>query len=917
MKYIFFIVSMVTFVYHGFAQGYTTNNIIDSSTYGKWPMIRNEQISDDGNIIAYEIEEGKSKGAVYMIQSVVNDYKRVVKDVLKIQFADNSHSLGVLLRNGELLSIKPNIHEKRIAADVSNLFMYSDNGEMVVYSIKGIVDTLVFLKSGKRRYAIDFKDVMTSPDRKKIFVIRSSVNAKSQLLMIDVQSGKSEEIWNGAEIIYSCVRPRGGGIAISVKEEHYGNYITSLLVYDSIGKKFKKLIDDLDPSLHFGDRIFPSAWQFNQDGTRLLITLTKKVDTISSKSLASDSPIILNQTDAVLEVTRAVERELTFNRSAIFNVLTNKLVYIEDELVSPRPESINGFTEQSSSYLFGSLRPKSKLWFKDSSSYKLVLINLTNGKCDLLCDDVQKTMNRSISPDGQYVVWFDWDSLSYVSYEIATGRRRLLGKEADTQFYDYDAFKNTRRRSCYGLRNQEESVTWIPGSYCFLVYDRFDIWIFDPSGSQLGKNITNFFGRRHGIVFSLLDESVKYNLCNRNQSSNMILVGFNVQTKENGFWKLDEIVQDPKKLVMNNYYYYLPRISEAFKFDVQSTIGFKPIKARTSNCWLVKRMNVSNYPNLYLTRDFVQFKAITQLNPQSKFNWITSELINWEIPGIGSSKGILYKPSNFDSTRKYPLIFNYYVRRTDELGHNFIFPNYTRANLDIPTFVSNGYLVFVPDIDYVSGKNGDRALAYLESAARYLCKNNWVDSTKLGLQGHSFGGYITNYLVTHSNVWAAACEFAGSSNLLSAYNQLNYESGNDRQLFYETFSQGSAFGFGVTPWTNLDLYIKNSPIFYVHRVSTPLLIVHNRMDRSVPFEQGMELFLALRRNEKNVWFIQYNDEDHLLSNDANAMDFTRKLMSFFDYYLRNRERPVWMETNSKSINYRFEDGYQIGSFETR
>ena len=256
------------------------------------------------------------------------------------------------------------------------------------------------------------------------------------------------------------------------------------------------------------------------------------------------------------------------------------------------------------------------------------------------------------------------------------------------------------------------------------------------------------------------------------------------------------------------------------------------------------------------------------------------------------SQGILYKPENFDPHQKYPLIFDYYEKRSDEL-HEYIRPTWSGNRINIPYYVSNGYLVFVPDIYYKAGHNGEGVVNAVVSAAKYLSRLPYVDSTRLGLQGHSFGGWETNYLITHTqNIFAAACEASGVSDQISAYDQTD-DDGGPRQRFYETQSQGSPFGVNVTPWTRPELYSANSPVLSVGNVTTPLLMSHGDKDAAVPYAQALEMYLAMRRAGKKVWFLHYEHAGHNLSGN-DAKDFTCRVKQFFDYYLKDFSPPLWM-----------------------
>jgi len=263
-------------------------------------------------------------------------------------------------------------------------------------------------------------------------------------------------------------------------------------------------------------------------------------------------------------------------------------------------------------------------------------------------------------------------------------------------------------------------------------------------------------------------------------------------------------------------------------------------------------------------------------------------LFKWKLPDGNIGEGILYKPENFDSLRKYPVILNFYENQADEVN-NFLFPKLSSGDLDIPYFVSNGYLVLCPNIYFKVGHTGECALNSVLSAAKNLSRKSWVDSRKMGIHGHSMGGYEVNYIVSHTNFFAAASEGSGPTDLISGYGSLNGW-GISLQFIYEAYQ----LRLNSTLWNTPNMYIKNSPIFFADKVRTPLLIMHNKEDFQVPWQQGIEWYTALRRLRKKTWMLQYDDEGHAINSEQNQLDYSFRVMQFFDVYLKGDNPPKWM-----------------------
>jgi dipeptidyl aminopeptidase/acylaminoacyl peptidase len=253
------------------------------------------------------------------------------------------------------------------------------------------------------------------------------------------------------------------------------------------------------------------------------------------------------------------------------------------------------------------------------------------------------------------------------------------------------------------------------------------------------------------------------------------------------------------------------------------------------------------------------------------------------------SEGVLYKPENFDPSKKYPLILYFYETHSDNL-HDYIPPTPTGSRLNVSFFVSRGYVVFLPDIHYTVGKPAKSAYDYVVSAAKSLATHSWIDSKNIGIQGQSWGGIQVAQLVTMTDMFKAAWAGAPVANMTSAYGGIRWESGANRQFQYEKTQSR----IGATLWEKPELYIENSPLFHLPKVKTPLVIMANDADGAVPWCQGIELFTAMRRLGKKVWMLNYNGEAHNLVERKNKKDIQVREQQYFDWLLKGEKAPKWI-----------------------
>ena len=470
----------------------------------------------------------------------------------------------------------------------------------------------------------------------------------------------------------------------------------------------------------------------------------------------------------------------------------------------------------------------------------------------------------SLSPKGRFVIWYDPSSKNYMTYEVATGTIRNATQKISEKLYD-DEDDHPDDPPSLGIAG------WLENDEAVLVNDKYDIWRVDPAGSTVPVNFTAGYGRKNKTVLRYI-RTDRENLFIK-QELPVLLRGFNRTTKYDGFFsKSNASPGIPEKIVTGPY---------AYSF---------PIKAKHADAFVLNRMNVQESPDLYFTKDFKAFSRLSEINPQQKeYNWLTAELVKWKMFDGKESEGLLFKPENFDPKKKYPVIFYFYERDADGL-YNYRTPAPSASTINIAYFVSNGYLVFDPNIYYKDGEPGESAYNSVVSAAKHLSKYPWVDSTKMAIQGQSWGGYQVAYLVTRTKMFAAAGAGAPVANMTSAYGGIRWGSGLNRQFQYER----SQSRLGATLWERQDLYIKNSPLFKANKISTPLLIMHNDKDGAVPWYQGIELFTALRRLNKKVWLLQYNDEDHNLVERRNRKDLSIRLAQFFDHHLKGAPPAKWI-----------------------
>ena len=522
--------------------------------------------------------------------------------------------------------------------------------------------------------------------------------------------------------------------------------------------------------------------------------------------------------------------------------------------------------------------------------YKL---SLKDGSRELICKDARFS-NFSTSPDGAYAVGFHSKENNWYLFTLATGEFKELTSQLGVTFWNEED-DHPADPGAWGR------ATWSDDSKFFWIPDQYDLWQFDPTGAVAPFRVTEGVGRQTKTTYAYAnpysDPEARGPM--GGFGGGQVKAGkpawfttFNNVTKERGY-AMKDITKKKAKL---------QKIYEG-----PYSFGSLCVSAgKKANTYLFTRGNFEDGNNVWMTADnFKTQKQMSDINPQQRdYNWGTVELVSWKSEDGKPLEGLLFKPENFDPAKKYPVMIYFYEKNSETL-YNSRVPAPSASTVNIPYFVSNEYIVFVPDLVYEDGHPGQSCLKCLMPGCDMLCEFPWVDGDNMAIQGQSWGGYQVAYLITQTGRFKAAGAGAPVSNMTSAYGGIRWESGIARTGQYE---EGQS-RIGKNLWEGFDLYVENSPLFHVPNVTTPVLIMHNDADGAVPWWQGIEFYNGLRRLGKQAWMLEYNDEAHNLRERRNRKDLSIRLSQFFDHFLKGAPMPIWMSKGVPATLKGIEYGY--------
>ena len=622
--------------------------------------------------------------------------------------------------------------------------------------------------------------------------------------------------------------------------------------------------------------------RFSESGERLFFGTAPVPEPVPEDTLLDSEKARLdvwNWKDDLLQPQQLeqLKEEKKRTYKAVYDFNTEKMVQLADKTV----RRVNTLPEGDGEVALGLSRvPYLQLLSWEASRYQdAYIIDMETGEKNMILE--KEPSSIKLSPGGDYVLWYETADSTWNTYSVEDGTKHKLTTGLDVAFYNVENDIPNEPRP-YGYAG------FTKGDKYVLVYDQWDIWKLDTEGKKAPENITNGYGRENEIRFRHIDLDPEQHYID----DEVLLYAFNDKTKSTGYWKADADKSEvPEKLVMQD-----------FRFN-------RPEKAKDAEKLIWRKQNFQQYPELWVSNmEMGNPIKLTNTNPQQdKYRWGNVELVHWTSFSGEELEGMLYLPENFDESKKHPMLVYFYEKSSDRL-HGHRIPSPSRSIINPAYCVSNGYVVFIPNITYETGYPGQSAYNAVVSGTMAMTeRHDFIDIDKMGLQGQSWGGYQIAHLVTQTDLYAAAMAGAPVSNMTSAYGGIRWGSGMSRMFQYEETQSR----IGGTLWEKPLRYIENSPVFHVPEIETPLLIMHNDDDGAVPWYQGIELFVAMRRLNKPAWMLQYNDEAHNLRRWPNRMDLDKRMMQFFAHFLKDEPAPVWLEKGVPAIEKGRTKGYEL------
>ena len=904
---------------------YGQKKVLDHSDFDIWNRIQNSAIDSKGEYIMYSIEKGEkdshlkikdlnsnlifdhersgrsqftydSKFAIFTIKAWEDSIKVMKKNKVKKDMMPKD-TIGIYNIEKNSIHKIANVKSYKLPEKWSGYIAYTFENSVKSDTTKKKIKKKSKKASAKNGYPLVIHNLNTG-EGDTISFVTSYAFAKESEVLSYITTGIKDSISSGVYVVDLKKYDKK-----NIYESHEKTKYFQHTISDS-GKKIAFIVDtDSSKSYHRNNEFY--IWDNSQNNLKLIANKEISPD---GYRVSSDGMVSFSKDESKLYFGLALP-EIYQDTSLLDEEIVNVEVWSYDEprLYTIQEKQLNNDKKKSFQTVYHFKEDKiiqiankeypraflsdegngdyalitrnepyqlSSQWTGQFSKNDLKVINTKSGTSKMAIEG--NSSYARFSPKGKYAYGYNAYDSTWYTYNIETSEYTELtkGKIFYNELSDYPDYPRS-----YG------SAGWTKDDKSVLIYDRYDIWEFDPNGLK-SKRLTK--GREERITFRYLKldpEEIFIDL-----SKNILMSTFNDITKDGGYYEYNYKKSKGVQLVKGPYRFSRPK------------------KARLNDKLIYTKQSFEEFPNIISSDlNFESNKVISDANPQqANYNWGTTELVKWtSLDGIPLT-GILVKPENFDPNKKYPMIVNFYEKSSNGI-HRHIIPNPGRSTINYSFYASRGYLIFNPDVYYRVGYPGESAFNCVIPGVTSLIEKGFVDEENIGVQGHSWGGYQIAYLITKTDIFKAAESGAPVVNMISAFGGIRWDTGLSRQFQYEHTQSR----IGGTPWEYPQRYFENSPIYNIDKINTPVLIMHNDKDGHVPWYQGIEFFVSLRRLSKPSWLLNYNGGRHWPLKMQNRKDFNIRMQQFFDHYLKGDAKPMWMVRGVPAIEKGINQGYEL------
>ena len=828
-----------------YGQDHSKKNITESD-YGRWGKLENRAISPKGNWISFDMQYSNGSDTLFVKHTQKNIGFSIPKGTQgkfggEITFGafQGDKVIVTNLESSENIGIS-NCTAFEFANSGKIIVSYSSNEELIVRTIK---NREIIRVPNVAEYQLDqINNVLT---------YLTSQEGKSSFGTINLKTNQKTEHYATVRKLFGLTLAEYGkgtfwlekGINGESTKLHFHK------IKDNSIQRFEPKSFSNFPEKH--EIVTTKSIKISSDGKRIFFGIAE----IKEDRTPKKDEVEVWDTEDLWIYPKAKRENLDgystlsvwFIEERRWNTITNKeLPFVQ----------LNGSKSVALIYNPTAYAPH----FKRYGEVDYFLFNLANGTKKLFLEKQSgENYLLSFSPNGAYICYFK--DKNWWLYNINTQATVLIAPPIGSEWVS-DDLKYITRPHIFGMKG------WSDNGEYFLLQDEFDIFKFEIKTNKL-KRITN--GRESGIRYTVEGASIKqigndnYNgwaLTEINTANDLIVEARNETTKAQQF----NLISTSKTMVA----------------IANNNAKADELRSANNEVYVFREQSYDQSPRILSFKNGVNKVLFESSSHDKNFNQGKVELISFSNSKGDKLQGLLCYPVNFEVGKKYPMIINVYSQIVNSL-HEYCIPTvYNATSFNVKHFTQQNYFVLLPDIKYYEGETGNSALDCVLAANNAVVKTGMINEKRIGLIGHSFGGFETNYIITKTKIFAAAVSGAGISDMVSWY------FGNSKSLNIPELwrSESQQWRIGKSIFEDKELYLKNSPILFADNVTTPLLSWVGKMETNLPYEQSLLFYNALRRAKKKNVLLVYPNENHVIVNKENQMDLTKRITDWFDLHLK-------------------------------
>ncbi|UPZ18019.1 prolyl oligopeptidase family serine peptidase [Flavobacterium humidisoli] len=831
--------------------------------YDRWGRLLLEKVSPDERWVSYKM--------IYQNTSDTLFVKGIEKNKI---YSFTGAKKTAFTAGGFICLTDGNLHLLNLAEDKSEIihsvkqFGYLKSSDIIiVLKSEAEKKQTLLIRTLEGRLIESISNVISfsvSPDENKVVYTEAASEKKVLMLMDFKRNYKKKTVYESTSSFTNFTWSKNGK-AFAFNSRPKGELKCSLHYCLADLNNLYTISSD---GLAFDQEAFITDQQVRNlsiadDGSRVFFNY-KSVENEPSSSGVE----LWNGNDKLVYLEKKVKGDFkTAAKTAVWNPFSNKVFPLTS---SELPKLIMS-ADQKHALLYNpeAYEPQ---WEMDSP-IDFFLIDTHSGEKKKLIEKQSAELGTTVvSPSGKYVAYFK--GKNWWIYNIKADTHTDITKNINSSFsgkVEQLVHESVYRIAGWSLQDKE-----------ILIYDEFDIWAVKCDGSSY-RRLTK--GREKKIKFSM-PELLNFPLL---RYADNVPVTYNYDIQKELLLKAEGYDG------MTGWFKWNPSSGEEEviyknRFTDQLYYNLKNQKL----IFTEQDYNVS--PRIVLRSKEGSESLIFQSNPQQlDFLWGHSQMIYYKNTKGRELRGVLIFPADYNAEKKYPMIVHVYEELHGRI-HKYVNPsllnstgfNHTVASLE-------GYFVFLPDVIAEQGNPGRAITDCITTAIAKVIEKNAINPKRIGLIGHSFGGYESSYLITQTDLFAAAVSGNGISDLGTMSLSVSRSSGKPDMWRFEK----DIWMLGKTLMEAPKLYQINSAIYNADKVKTPLLLWVGQEDRQVDMRQSIEYYLALRRLGKKTIMLQYPEEDHVLFNKQNQMDLSRRIMQWFNYYLKDDFSAEWIKNGTE------------------